>query len=47
MTAMPDGDLFGDSCLVLLEQALLVEGVALTNPADFVKRLNVLMEKAL
>jgi molecular chaperone HtpG len=47
MTAMPDGDSFNDACLVLLEQSLLLEGVALANPADFVKRLNVLMEKAL
>jgi molecular chaperone HtpG len=47
MITMSDGELFNDSCLVLLEQALLVEGVALTNPADFVKRLNTLMEKAL
>lgn len=47
MTAMPDGDSFNDACLVLLEQSLLLEGVALANPADFVKRLNALMEKAL
>jgi molecular chaperone HtpG len=47
LTAMEDGQLFTDSCLVLYEQALLVEGVTLENPADFVKRLNALMEKAL
>jgi molecular chaperone HtpG len=47
LTAMDDGQLFTDSCLVLYEQALLVEGVTLENPADFVKRLNALMEKAL
>ena len=47
MESMPDGELFTDACLVLFEQALLIEGVALSNPADFVKRLNALMEKAL
>jgi molecular chaperone HtpG len=47
MESMADGELFSDACLVLFEQALLVEGVALTSPADFVKRLNALMEKAL
>lgn len=47
MESMPDGEFFSDACLVLFEQALLIEGVALTNPADFVKRLNALMEKAL
>ena len=47
METMSDGELFNDACLVLFEQSLLVEGVALTNPVDFVKRLNALMEKAL
>ncbi|MGL4370110.1 MAG: molecular chaperone HtpG, partial [Spirochaetota bacterium] len=47
MELMPDGELFSDACLVLFEQALLLEGVDLANPADFVMRLNVLMEKAL
>jgi molecular chaperone HtpG len=47
MTSMSDGESFNDACLVLLEQSLLIEGVALSNPADFVKRLNALMEKAL
>jgi molecular chaperone HtpG len=47
METMADGEFFADSCLVLFEQALLIEGVALANPADFVRRLNTLMEKAL
>ena len=47
MESMADGELFTDACLVLFEQALLLEGVELANPADFVARLNVLMEKAL
>jgi molecular chaperone HtpG len=47
MTAMSDGESFNDACLVLVDQALLVEGMPIENPAAFVKRLNVLMEKAL
>jgi HSP90 family molecular chaperone len=44
---MRKGKSFDDSVLLLYEQALLQEGVKLDNPADFVNRLNKLMEKAL
>jgi molecular chaperone HtpG len=38
---------FDDACWLLLDQALLLEGVKPANPADFVKRLNTVLEKAL
>ena len=38
-----DGDRIADIAGVLLDQALLVEGVKLSDPADFVKRLNRLL----
>jgi len=38
---------FDDTCFLLYEQALLIEGVKLDNPADFVKRMNAVMERAL
>ncbi len=41
-----DEALVEDVSFLLLEQALLVEGVQLKNPAEFVKRLNRIMEKA-
>ena len=47
LTGMRKGKSFDDSVLLLYEQALLQEGVKLDNPADFVNRLNKLMEKAL
>jgi molecular chaperone HtpG len=34
-----------DTAGVLLDQALLVEGIKLKDPADFVKRLNRLLSK--
>jgi len=34
-----------DLSFVLLDQALLNEGVMLKNPSDFVKRLNSLLER--
>ncbi len=34
-----------DTASVLLDQALLVEGIKLNDPADFVKRLNRLLSK--
>jgi len=38
-----DEEQIADTATVLLEQALLVEGVKLNDPADFVKRLNRLL----
>jgi len=35
-----------DVSYLLLEQAMLVEGAELKTPADFVKRLNRILEKA-
>ena len=40
-----DEDLIADVAGVLLDQALLVEGVKLKDPSDFVKRLNRLLSK--
>ncbi len=42
-----DDSLIEDASLLLLEQAMLIEGVELASPGDFVKRLNRVMEKAL
>jgi molecular chaperone HtpG len=36
-----------DVSWLLLEQALLIEGAQLKNPADFAKRLNKILAKAL
>lgn len=44
---MKKSPLFDDTCFLLFEQALLIEGVKLENPADFVKRMNESLEKAL
>ena len=41
-----DEKVLEDVSLLLLEQALLLEGVKLESPAQFVKRLNTMMEKA-
>lgn len=41
-----DEKVLEDVSLLLLEQALLLEGVKLESPAQFVKRLNAMMEKA-
>jgi len=40
-----DEDRIADTAGVLLDQALLVEGIKLKDPADFVKRLNRLLAK--
>ncbi|MCA1949314.1 MAG: molecular chaperone HtpG [Treponema sp.] len=40
-----DEDRIADVATVLLDQALLVEGIKLQDPADFVKRLNRLLSK--
>ena len=42
-----DEALFEDITRILFEQAMLVEGVELTNPTDFAKRLNRVMSRAL
>lgn len=42
-----DGAVIEDISHLLLEQALLIEGVELKNPSEFVKRLNRVMGKAL
>jgi len=43
--AMTDDGLFSEWTLMLFEQALLAEGGHLDNPADFVRRMNRLLEK--
>lgn len=47
MKNMDSDDQFNDACNLLLEQALLVEGIKLEDPVNFVKRLNNVLEKAL
>jgi len=47
LAGMRKGKSFDDTVLLLYEQSLLQEGVKLDNPADFVKRLNKIMQKAL
>jgi len=42
-----DDHVIEDTSFLLYEQALLIEGVELKSPAEFVKRLNRVMEKAL
>jgi molecular chaperone HtpG len=43
LKTVEDEDRIADTAGVLLDQALLVEGVKLKDPADFVKRLNRLL----
>jgi molecular chaperone HtpG len=40
-----DEERIADVAAVLLDQALLVEGIKVQDPADFVKRLNRLLSK--
>lgn len=47
LTEMRKSKSFDDTCFLLYEQALLIEGVKLDNPAEFVKRMNAVMERAL
>jgi molecular chaperone HtpG len=47
MESSSDDELINDASRLLLDQALMVEGVALKDPADFAKRLNRIMSKAL
>jgi molecular chaperone HtpG len=43
LKSVDDEERIADTAAVLLEQALLVEGIKLNDPADFVKRLNRLL----
>ncbi len=47
MKVLEDEDRFTDAAFLLLDQALLVEGESVKDPAEFVKRLNRVMETAL
>ncbi len=47
LESVQDPAFIEDVSLLLLEQALLIEGVELTSPAEFAKRLNRVMVKAL
>jgi molecular chaperone HtpG len=46
LLAKPDDALNEDAAWLLFDQALLMEGVALKDPASFVKRLNRVLEMA-
>jgi molecular chaperone HtpG len=45
LKGIDDEDRIADTAGVLLDQALLVEGIKLKDPSDFVKRLNRLLAK--
>jgi molecular chaperone HtpG len=47
MKSLEDDERFSDAAFLLLDQALLVEGAPVKEPAEFVKRLNRVMEGAL
>ncbi len=47
MKELEDDEQFADASFLLLDQALLVEGVQLKDPATFVERLNRVMARAL
>ncbi|NOZ75388.1 MAG: molecular chaperone HtpG, partial [FCB group bacterium] len=47
LKAMRKSKSFDDAARLLLDQALMLEGVKLENPADFVKRMNTFLTKAL
>lgn len=47
MDGSGDEDLIKDASLLLLDQAMMVEGMDLKDPAEFAKRLNRVMSKAL
>ena len=44
---MKKGKAFDNICQILLDQALLLEGVKLENPAEFVGRLNSVLEESI
>jgi molecular chaperone HtpG len=43
LSAEPDDQRFGDLSNIVLDHALLADGTALTNPADYVQRMNQLL----
>jgi len=47
LSSVDDKDFISDISFMLLEQAMLMEGAELKKPADFVKRLNRVLSKAL
>jgi molecular chaperone HtpG len=47
LAAVQDDSVIQDTSRLLLEQALLLEGGELKDPAGFVKRLNRALEKSL
>ena len=47
MNKMGKTNKFKDTCHLLFEQALLVEGIDLSDPSEFVSRLNSALEKSL
>ena len=47
LTEMKKGKAFDNICQILLDQALLVDGVKLDNPAEFVGRLNSVLEESI
>ncbi len=47
LTQTDDKDVISDISHLLLEQAMIIEGVELKSPTEFVKRLNRVMNKAL
>jgi molecular chaperone HtpG len=47
MESISDETVFNDVSLLLFEQAMLIEGMKLESPADFVKRMNSILTNAL
>lgn len=47
LAGIDDTALIQDASFLLLEQAMLIEGVEIKNPAEFAKRLNRIMSRAL
>ena len=47
LSEMKKGKAFDNICQILLDQALLVDGVKLENPAEFVGRLNSVLEDSI
>ncbi len=47
MESISDENVFTDISLLLFEQAMLIEGMKLESPADFVKRMNSILTNAL
>ena len=47
MNKMGNTKKFKDACYLLFDQALLVEGLDLSSPSDFISRINTVLEKSL